>query len=149
MKNNKYLQLVLIICLTGLIVISLKYVQVQNNSKQLQNSVNDAFRYQLNQVLSSFSVEVSDYTYRDMLSSVFSATQMSELTTYEEMNDDLDVGLHNLYLSLREDKSKDITLSKIDELRDIFLLLVRDPASKEATDQLLLLTNETFFSVED
>lgn len=149
MKKSQYLWLFSMLCLAGLIVTGLKYVQVQNNSKQLQNSVDDAFRYQLNRVFDSFSMKVSDYTYRDMLANVLSAAQMSELTTYGDKNDELDVCLHNLYLSLREEKSKDMTLSNIDELREIFSLLVRDPASTTATDQLSLLTQETFFNVKD
>jgi|GEM_PF-1508746 len=149
MKKEKYLQLFLVICMAGLILICLKYVEVQNSNKELQHSINNAFRHQLSNVLGSFSVEVNDYTYRDMLSNVFSAARMSELTTYEDRNDELDIILHNLYFSLREEKSKDSILSKVDELRDIFLLLVQDPANKEATDKLSLLTNETFFSVED
>ncbi|AEI44528.1 hypothetical protein KNP414_06004 [Paenibacillus mucilaginosus KNP414] len=53
--------------------------------------------------------------------------------------------MNNLYIALREDKSKDKVLSRADELRDIFILLVQDPASKEAVEKIIDITEETFF----
>ncbi|WP_239616816.1 hypothetical protein [Cohnella mopanensis] len=145
MKRSRYLILLLILCIVGLVFSSLKYFEIQNKNEDLQNSINRSFKYQLGNVLSSFSMEVNDYNYRSMLASVSNAASLSELTTYEKDNDSLDVCLYNLYFSLREDKSKDLTLSRIDELREIFFLLVQEPTSKEATDKLSQITNETFF----
>ncbi|AEI41681.1 hypothetical protein KNP414_03123 [Paenibacillus mucilaginosus KNP414] len=90
------------------------------------------------------SLTMNDDTYRSVLSSVSNAASISDLTSYEEQNDSLDISLEYLYISLREDKSKDKVLSRADELRDIFLVIMTDPASKEATDKILKITEETF-----
>lgn len=146
MKKRMNLKVILILSIIGFIFTGFKYLEVQNRNKELQNAIDSSFKYQLSNVLNSFSVVVNDYTYRSMLSSVSNAASMSELTTYEKVNDELDISLYNLYLSLREDKSKDLTLSRIDELREIFFTLVQDPTSKEATDKLNQMNKETFFS---
>ena len=148
MKKRMNLKVILILSIIGFIFTGLKYLEVQNRNKELQNAIDSTFKYQLSNVLNSFSVVVNDYTYRSMLSSVSNAASMSELTTYEEVNDDLDVSLYHLYLSLREEKSKDLALSRIEELREIFFTLVLDPTSKEATDKLNQINKETFFSDE-
>lgn len=148
MKKRMNLKVILLLSIIGFIFTGLKYLEVQNRNKELQNAIDSTFKYQLSNVLNSFSVVVNDYTYRSMLSSVSNAASMSELTTYEEVNDDLDVSLYHLYLSLREEKSKDLTLSRIEELREIFFTLVLDPTSKEATDKLNQINKETFFSNE-
>ncbi len=148
MKKRMNSQVILILSIIGFIFTGLKYLEVHNRNKELQNAIDSTFKYQLSNVLNSFSVVVNDYTYRSMLSSVSNAASMSELTTYEKVNDELDVSLHHLYLSLREEKSKDHTLSRIEELREIFFTLVLDPTSKEATDKLNQINKETFFSNE-
>ncbi|MNL62478.1 hypothetical protein D3C87_1865030 [compost metagenome] len=74
---------------------------------------------------------------------------MSELTSFEEINDDLDISLNDLYISLREEKSKDKVLARIEELRGIFLMMVQDPTSKEATNNLIQIANETFFNAKE
>ncbi|GKU78975.1 hypothetical protein L3i20_v233720 [Paenibacillus sp. L3-i20] len=67
---------------------------------------------------------MNDYAYRSVLSSVSNVASISDLTSYEEQNDNLDISLYNLYFSLREDKSKDKVLSRAVELRDTFTVLV-------------------------
>ncbi|MEK3885789.1 hypothetical protein [Paenibacillus sp. PL2-23] len=52
-------------------------------------------------------------------------------------------------LYFRNSGSKEKVLARIDELRDIFFLLVQEPASKEATNKLLIIVDETFFNVPD
>jgi len=149
MKKQRYFLVLLSVLVLGLIFLSLKYTEAQNRNKLLQLSIDETFKQQLSQVLSSFSMEVNDYTYRSMLSSVSNVVSLSELTTYDNVNDDLDISLHYLYVSLREDRSKDETLSRIDELRDIFYKLVQDPSSKDATDRMIKITNKTFFEIEE
>src|SRR5690606_41520982 len=100
---------------------------------------------QLHNVLGSLSLLVDEYSYRLMISSVYSVSQMSELTSYEKINDDLDISLHYLYISLREEKSKEKVIARIEELHDIFFIMVQDPTSKEATNRLIEIANETFF----
>lgn len=90
-------------------------------------------------------MEVNDYTYRSMISTVSNVSAMSELTSYGRINDNLDISLNYLYISLREEKSKDLVLLRVDELRDIFNLLVQDPSSQEATDKIIEITKEVFF----
>lgn len=94
-------------------------------------------------------MQVDDYAYRSIISNVNSLAVMSELTSYEELNDDLDISLHNLYISLREEKSKEKVLARNEELREIFFTMVQDPASKEATNKLIQIAHETFFSVKE
>ncbi|WP_170308050.1 hypothetical protein [Paenibacillus dakarensis] len=94
-------------------------------------------------------MRVDDYTYRSMISSVYNVAAMSELTSYEKINDELDISLYNLYISLREEKSKDKVLERIEELHDIFFIMVQDPTSKEATNKLIKIADETFFKVKD
>ncbi|SEM50067.1 hypothetical protein SAMN05518847_1012 [Paenibacillus sp. OV219] len=84
-----------------------------------------------------------------MISSVSSVAAMSELTSFEDVNDDLDISLHNLYISLREVKSKDRVLARTEELHEVFFTLVQDPSSKEATNKLIQIANETFFNVKE
>ncbi|WP_379250440.1 hypothetical protein [Paenibacillus sp. GCM10028914] len=149
MKKRTYLILLFILCIIGFVFINFKYIDVKNKHDELQKAIDDRFRYQLSNVQSSFGMEVNDYTYRFMLSSVSNAVSLSELTTFEDVNDELDVSLHSLYVSLREERSKDKTLLRIDEIREIFSMLVLEPTSKEATDKLFEITKETFFNVED
>ncbi|MGI2297568.1 hypothetical protein [Paenibacillus sp. GXUN7292] len=144
MKKN--LNSVIIIFLSlGLIVIGFKYIESQSARKELQSTIDNSFRQQLGGVLGSFSMEVNDYTYRSMISTVSNVSAMSELTSYGRINDNLDISLNYLYISLREEKSKDLVLLRVDELRDIFHLLVQDPSSQEATDKIIEITKEVFF----
>lgn len=144
MKKN--LNSVIIIFLSlGLIVIGFKYIESQSARKELQGTIDNSFRQQLGSVLGSFSMEVNDYTYRSMISTVSNVSAMSELTSYGRINDNLDISLNYLYISLREEKSKDLVLLRVEELRDIFHLLVQDPSSQEATDKIIEITKEVFF----
>jgi uncharacterized protein YigA (DUF484 family) len=137
---------IIILLSLSLIIVSFKFVESQSQRKELQNSIDIAFRHQLSIVLGSFSMEVNDYTYRSMISSVSNVAAMSELTSYEDINDNLDISLYNLYISLREEKSKDKVLSRIEELREIFNIMFQDPANNKATDRIIQITNETFFN---
>ncbi|MCG7214377.1 hypothetical protein [Paenibacillus mucilaginosus] len=125
---------------TGLAISGYSYFKAQ----KLQTSIDNRFKHELSSVLSNLSLTMNDDTYRSVLSSVSNAASISDLTSYEEQNDSLDISLEYLYISLREDKSKDKVLSRADELRDIFLVIMTDPASKEATDKILKITEETF-----
>lgn len=68
---------------------------------------------------------INDYTYRSMISSVSNAAAISELTSFEELNDDLDISLNQLYISLR------------------------DPINHEATDRIIQINNDTFFNTKE
>jgi hypothetical protein len=94
-------------------------------------------------------MEVNDYTYRSMISSVSNAAAISELTSFEKLNDDLDISLYQLYIALREERSKDKVLLRIEELREIFSMLVRDPINHEATDRIIQINNDTFFNAKE
>ncbi|MCG7217477.1 hypothetical protein [Paenibacillus mucilaginosus] len=131
--------------LLGLIILGYNYVKASTQAQNIQNLIDTKFKYELSNVLSNLSVTKNEHTYRSVLSSVSTVASISELTSYEEQNDSLDVSLNNLYIALREDKSKDKVLSRADELRDIFILLVQDPASKEAVEKIIDITEETFF----
>lgn len=141
MKNRAYIISFLIIL--GFIFMGYNYVVEHNKARSLQGSIDAKFKFELGQARDSFSMEMNDYTYRSVLSSVSNAASSSELTSYEKQNDDLDISLYNLYLSLREDKSKDKVLSRADDLRDIFAMLVTDPSSREATDRLIRIAGES------
>ncbi|REE68761.1 hypothetical protein A8990_13627 [Paenibacillus taihuensis] len=145
-KKTKYILIVLSLCFAVLLY---KYVESHGQKKELKSAIDAAYKVQLSKTLESFSMEVNDYTYRSMISSVYSVASMSELTSFEKANDDLDISLYNLYYSLREEKSKDKVLARIDDLHEVFFKMVLDPASKEATDKLIQIANETFFSVKD
>lgn len=132
-----------------LVILSFKFIESQSQKKELQSSIDNSFRHQLSNVLGCFSMQVNDYTYRSMISSVSNVAAMSELTSFEDVNDDLDISLYNLYISLREEKSKDKVLARIEELNEIFFTLVQDPTSKEATNKLIQIANETFFNVKE
>lgn len=144
MKKNLNSFIIIFLSL-GLIVIGFKYMESQSARKELQSTIDNSFRQQLGSVLGSFSMEVNDYTYRSMISTVSNVSAMSELTSYGRINDNLDISLNYLYISLREEKSKDLVLLRVDELRDIFNLLVQDPSSQEATDKIIEITKEVFF----
>lgn len=144
MKNkSKYLLIVLLI---ALFVLSFKYIETINQKIKLQDSIDLTFRAQLGKVLDSFSMVVNDYTYRSMVSSVYNVAMLSELTSYEEINDNLVISLYNLFISLREEKSKDLTLLRIEELREIFFELVQDPTNQKSTDRLSQIVSDTFFN---
>lgn len=149
MNKSRYVLLLLILSLVTLALIGFKYFEAQNKNKELQRSIDNTFKYQLSNVLSSFSMEVNEYTYRSMLSSVSNIASLSELTSYADVNDDLDISLHNFFISLREDKSKEKVLLRIEEIREIFFMLNQELTSKEATDKLSQISDETFFSRED
>ncbi|MEF2248062.1 hypothetical protein [Paenibacillus sp. IITD108] len=144
MKKNLNSFIIIFLSL-GLIVIGFKYIESQSARKELQSTIDNSFRQQLGSVLGSFSMEVNDYTYRSMISTVSNVSAMSELTSYGRINDNLDISLNYLYISLREEKSKDLVLLRADQLREIFHLLVQDPSSQEATDKIIEITKEVFF----
>lgn len=145
-KKQKYIIISLTICSA---ILLFKLVQSLDHKRDLENSIDAAYKQQLNNVLGSFSMQVNEYTYRSMISSVYSVAEMSELTSYEKVNDDLDISLHYLYISLREEKSKEKVLARTEELHDIFFMMVQDPTSKEATNRLIQIADETFFKVPD
>ncbi|MHA6482910.1 hypothetical protein ACX1C1_13515 [Paenibacillus sp. strain BS8-2] len=141
-----YFIIVLTICFA---ILLFKFVESQNQRRILENSIDTAYKQQLSNVLGSFSLQVNEYTYRSMISSVYSVAEMSELTSYEKINDDLDISLHSLYISLREEKSKEKVLARTEELHEIFFMMVQDPTSREATNRLIQIADETFFKVPD
>lgn len=145
-KKSTYIIIVLSICCA---ILLFKSFGNQSQERGIQSAVDTTFKQQLGTVLGSFSMRVDDYTYRSMISSVYSVAAMSELTSYEKINDELDISLYNLYISLREEKSKDKVLERIEELHDIFFIMVQDPTSKEATNKLIKIADETFFKVKD
>ncbi|KOY17390.1 hypothetical protein [Paenibacillus xylanivorans] len=145
-KKSTY---IIILLTLSLIILGFKFVESQNQRKELQNSIDNSFRYEISNVQHSFSMVVNDYTYRSMISSVSNAAAISELTSFEKLNDDLDISLNQLYISLREERSKDKVLSRIEELREIFSMLVRDPINHEATDRIFQITNDTFFNAKE
>jgi hypothetical protein len=140
---------IIVLLTLSLIIFGSKFVESQNQRKVLQNSIDNSFRYEISNVLHSFSMVVNDYTYRSMISSVSNAAAISELTSFEKLNDDLDISLNQLYISLREERSKDKVLSRIEELREIFSILVRDPINHEATDRIIKINNDTFFNTKE
>ncbi|WP_433923276.1 hypothetical protein [Paenibacillus taichungensis] len=140
---------IIVLLTLSLIILGFKFVESQNQRRELQNSIDNSFRYEISNVLHSFSMVVNDYTYRSMISSVSNAAAISELTSFEKLNDDLDISLNQLYISLREERSKDKVLSRIEELREIFSMLVRDPINHEATDRIFQITNDTFFNAKE
>ncbi|MBH5316772.1 hypothetical protein I6N90_02970 [Paenibacillus sp. GSMTC-2017] len=142
MKKWVYLSLFLVL---GFIILRFIYVDDNTEARNLQNAIDAKFKGELSSVRDSFGMVMNDYTYRSVLSNVSNVASISELTSYEEKNGDLGISLHNLYISLREDRSKDKVLSRAEQLMEIFTVLVTDPASKEATDKLLQITDETFF----
>ena len=145
-KKSTYIIILLLLCIA---ILLFKFDESRGQRNELQNSIDTAYRHQLSNVLGSFSKEVNDYTYRSMISSVYNVAMMSELTSFEKINDDLDISLNNLYISLREEKSKDKVLARIEELHEIFFMMVQDPTSKEATNKLIQIANETFFNVKE
>ncbi|MDR9745265.1 hypothetical protein [Paenibacillus taichungensis] len=140
---------IIVLLTLSLIILGSKFVESQNQRKELQNSIDNSFRYEISNVLHSFSMVVNDYTYRSMISSVSNAAAISELTSFEKLNDDLDISLNQLYISLREERSKDKVLSRIEELREIFSMLVRDPINHEATNRIFQINNDTFFNAKE
>jgi len=62
-KKSIYIIIVLSVIL---VIISFKYIEVHNQKIKLQDSIDLTFRTQLGNVLSSFSMEVNDYTYRSI-----------------------------------------------------------------------------------
>ncbi|OAX49392.1 hypothetical protein [Paenibacillus sp. AD87] len=146
----KKIRTYIIVLLTlSLIILGFKFVESQNQRKELQNSIDNSFRYEISNVQHSFSMVVNDYTYRSMISSVSNAAAISELTSFEKLNDDLDISLYQLYIALREERSKDKVLLRIEELREIFSMLVRDPINHEATDRIIQINNDTFFNAKE
>ncbi|KZS44026.1 hypothetical protein AWU65_28545 [Paenibacillus glucanolyticus] len=145
-KKSTY---IIILLTLSFAILLIKFIESQSQKRVLENSIDTAYKVQLSNVLGSFSLQVNDYTYRSMISSVYSVAVMSKLTSFEEVNDDLDISLYNLYISLREEKSKDKVLARVEELHEIFSKMLQDPASKEATNKLIQISNETFFSVEE
>jgi hypothetical protein len=149
MKKRPFHLILLIFSLVLCILLSLKYIETKNSKDYLQESVDQTFKYQLHQVLSSLSMKMSEYSYRTLLSSVSNASSLSELTSYEDMNDNLDISLHNLFIALREERSKDKVLLRLDELREIFVVLVQDPVNHEVTERLIRINIETFFNAKE
>ncbi|WP_020615531.1 hypothetical protein [Paenibacillus daejeonensis] len=142
MKRNTYIIAILSVLV---VILGFKIISSENINRDIQRLNDQTFKHQLGMLIGSFSVEVNEYTYRGMIASVYSLASMSTLTSYEDINDDLDVSLHNLYISLREERSKALVLSRIDELRDLFYIMQQDPSNQKATDKLIEITNETFF----
>jgi hypothetical protein len=145
-RKQLYIIIALSICSAILLY---KFVETLDQRRDFEHSIDAAYKQQLNHALESFSMQVNEYTYRSMISSVYSVAKMAELTSYEKVNDDLDISLHNLYISLREDKSKEKVLARTEELHEIFFMMLQDPTSKEATNRLIRIADETFFKVPD
>lgn len=134
------------ILILGMIIMSYKYDEANNKAQNLQNTIDEKFKMELSSVYSSFNTKLDEMAYRSALSSVSTAASISEITSYEDQNDNLDISLYNFYHALRNDESKEKVLARADEVRDIFTMLFLDPASKEATDKLMQINNDTFFS---
>ncbi|MFC4099188.1 hypothetical protein [Paenibacillus xanthanilyticus] len=142
MKKGTFLTAIL---MAGLLIAGYYYVTSQMEKQQLQDAVDAKFKVELSNVLGSVSMTMNDYTYRFVLSSVAAAASIADLTSYEEQNDDLDISLHNLYIALREEKSRAAVMSRASEIRESIALLLVDPANKRATDKLKQLAEDTFF----
>lgn len=134
----------IILLVFALVFIGYKYTDAVKSSKQLQSSIDKNFKSQLSNISSSLSMKVDETSYRIILTSVSNAAAMSVLTSYENLNDNLDISLYNLYISLREEKSKNKVLARTDELREIFMKLVNEPSNKDALVSLMKFTDETF-----
>ncbi|CAN7249388.1 hypothetical protein LJR153_001080 [Paenibacillus sp. LjRoot153] len=139
----------IILLVFALVFIGYKYTDAVKSSKQLQSSIDKNFKSQLSNISSSLSMKVDETSYRIILTSVSNAAAMSVLTSYENLNDNLDISLYNLYISLREEKSKNKVLARTDELREIFMKLVNEPSNKDALVSLMKFTDETFFHVKE
>ncbi|MCM3746119.1 hypothetical protein M3223_01985 [Paenibacillus pasadenensis] len=133
------------ILILGIIMMSYKYDKANTEAQNLQNTIDEKFKIVLSIVYSSFNTKIDEMAYRSALSSVSTAASISEITSYEDQNDNLDVSLYNFYHALRNDESKVKILARADEVRDIFTMLFLDPASKKATDKLMEINDETFF----
>ncbi|SDT43407.1 hypothetical protein SAMN05444162_4276 [Paenibacillaceae bacterium GAS479] len=144
-KLKKWFFLFISILILGLIIMSYKYVEANNKAQDLQNSIDAKFKTELSILGGSFNVKMEDYEYRSVLSRVSTVASISDITSYEDQNDNLDISLYNLYVALNNDKSKEKVLFRAGELRDIFMTLRLDPSSKEATDKLMQINDETFF----
>lgn len=129
-----------------LVVLCITVAVAHKQKNELQASIDATFKNYLAHASGSLNSEVNEYSYRSMIANLSSAAAISELTSYEEINDDLDISLFNLYTSLREDKSKEKVLEQIEELKRVFAIMVQDPANKDATNRLIRIANETFFN---
>ncbi|ANE46524.1 hypothetical protein SY83_09800 [Paenibacillus swuensis] len=137
-KISTYL---IIILSLSVIILGFKHYESQSQKKDLQNSIDHAFKSQIYNVIGDLSVKLDDYTYKFVISSVSNAATLAELTSYEEMNDDLDISLQDLFVKLREGKPEDLTTSRIDELREIFHIMIQNTANPDATDRLMQIAN--------
>ncbi|WP_166243114.1 hypothetical protein [Paenibacillus turpanensis] len=142
MKTKRFTYIVLIITL---LVVGFAFMNVHHAKKELQASIDQTFKSNIGRVLDSLSLKASEDSYRMILASVLSAASMAEITTFEANNDDLDIALHNLFIALRNEQSREKVLQRTQELHDLFFKLMTSPDSREATDKLLQIANETFF----
>lgn len=96
----------------GLIIVSLKYIDLLNKYKWQQDNANINFQSSLS-VASTFGSnlisdeEFNNYYYNDAMSKIETASQLVQFTAYSESNKGLSVALDNLCTVMKDSKYKE------------------------------------------
>jgi type V secretory pathway adhesin AidA len=110
-----------------------------DSSENYQDMIDRTFKYQLSEVVASFSVELTGENntgYNECIASVAAASALSGLSSFEQENDLIDIGLNNFYKAMLNPDNKEKVIKNIKSIRDIINKLYMNPTDVKTTDEL-------------
>lgn len=133
-----------------LLILSVIYIKLSLEHDKQQNNAEITLKSNLSFATSGFALDfnsISDerqkqYYYNEAMSNTYSSAQLVGLTTYESKNDSLDLALYNLYKLMEQNEYKNKIMDRSKSIYDNFLRLSQDPTNKEATENIIKLTEE-------
>ncbi|EFM09682.1 hypothetical protein PaecuDRAFT_3731 [Paenibacillus curdlanolyticus YK9] len=146
MRKRKFifsLYIILLILLASYIVsIKINDTNQQSRINEIQKNINDTFLYQISQFNTCLNIQTFEgEDYKKCLSSVSTASTLSNLTSFEKNNDLLDVTLNKFYIALLNLKDVSIINKNSSTLADIFSAMHNNPEEEKVTNSLLEFTN--------
>lgn len=150
MRKGRILMGLMIVALVILVVLGIKYKNLSAEQDSQQRQIDNAFKTSLNFAMSGFAVDfqgsqdenLTEYSYNEAMSNLAAAAQLSNLTTYEDENDYLDISLFGLYKLMEQKEYKQSVVKRAKAIYDNLLKLTQNPADKEATKSIIKLTDE-------
>lgn len=147
MEKKRMLLLPLILIL---LVVSGMYIKLLIENDKQQNNADMALKSNLSLAAAGFALDfnrVTDekqkqYSYNEAMSNTYSSSQLVGLTTYDSKNDGLDLALYNLYKLMEQNEYRNIVMKKSKSIYDNLLRISQNPTDKEATDNIIKLTEE-------
>jgi hypothetical protein len=149
MKEKRISLFIIILLLFSVAWLSVNHIRLSNEYSLQQNNANVALKSSLSFAMSSFALDYDNsgesdkqYSYNEAMTNLASSSQLVKLTTYVDKNNYLDAALYNLYKLMEQNEYKRNIMDKSKPIYDSLLRLSQNPADKEATDNIIKLTEE-------